>query len=292
MPGGAPANVAFHAQQLGLNSAVATRVGQDAFAAELMEFLRSKGLSTRLVQADPNHQTGTVMVSPLANGGTNYAFLENSAWDYLEPEVSLLDEIHSAKAICFGTLAQRRPLTRATIHRCLNSAPKPCLIVYDVNLRPPFFAKDWIAKSLGRAKVVKLNDDEVKQLSKMFEFESTDEIRFAKRLLDTYRQLDLVCITRGGHGCLGVSCDEVVELPGIPVQVVDTVGAGDAFTAAVIFGRLNEWPLASTLNLANHFGSLVASRAGAMPDLSTELRLLLGDLDWTYRETPLLGGNG
>ena len=285
LPGGAPANVAFHAQQLGLSTAVATRVGKDELGDGLGQFLSTQGLSTDLVQIDPNHQTGTVTVTPNDKATVDYAFLENSAWDFLEATPQLLEAVQSAQAICFGTLGQRRPVSRHTIQQCLRSLSSDCLVVYDVNLRPPFYAKDWIAKSLSHATIVKLNDEEVKVLTQLFDFRPEDEIRFAKRLLDDYKQLQLVCVTRGSRGCLAVTCGEVIELRGVPVKVVDTVGAGDAFTAAIIFGHLQKWPLASTLELANRFGALVAGRSGAMPSLSVELAELKSSLDWSFRDT-------
>jgi fructokinase len=285
LPGGAPANVAFHAQQLGLSAAVVSRVGKDLLGDELCEFLVAQGLETDLIQRDADRSTGTVTVSP-GETNTDYQFLENSAWDFLEPEPPLLEAIRFAKAICFGTLAQRRTGTRSTIQKCLRVASKNCCIVYDVNLRPPFFAKEWIVKSLEQATVVKMNSDEVKVLSKLLEFQSDSEIRLAKGLLDIYRKLELVCITRGPNGCLAVTCDERIELPGIPITVADTVGAGDAFTSAVIFGHLENWPLEATLELANRFGSLVASRPGAMPLLQEELSRLKMELNWSFRATP------
>jgi fructokinase len=285
LPGGAPANVAFHAQQLGLSAAVATRVGKDELGDDLGKFLSAQGLSTGLVQVDPNHQTGTVTVTPNDKGTVDYTFLENSAWDFLEATPELLEAVHAAKAVCFGTLGQRRPVSRHTIQQCLRSLSSDCLVVYDVNLRPPFFAKDWIAKSMSHATIVKLNDDEVKVLTQLFDFRPEDEVRFAKRLLDDFKQLQLVCVTRGSRGCLAVTCDEEIELRGVPVKVVDTVGAGDAFTAAIIFGHLQKWPLASTLELANRFGALVAGRSGAMPSLTVELSELKSSLDWSFRDT-------
>ena len=285
LPGGAPANVAFHAQQLGLSSAVATRVGKDDLGDDLRKFLSAQSLTTEFVQIDPNHQTGTVTVWPHDKSNTGYTFLENSAWDFLEATPELLEAVHSARAICFGTLGQRRPVSRHTIQQCLRSVSSDCLVVYDVNLRPPFFAKDWIAKSMSHATIVKLNDEEVKVLTQLFDFRSEDEVRFAKRLLDDYKQLQLVCVTRGSQGCLAVTCGEVIELPGVPVDVVNTVGAGDAFTAAIIYGHLQKWPLASTLELANQFGALVAGRIGAMPTLSDELSKLKSSLDWSFRDT-------
>ena len=287
LPGGAPANVAFHAQQLGLSTAVATRVGQDEFGDELLQFLQTQGLSTELVQQDSSHPTGTVTVSPGTSMSVDYTFLENSAWDFLEPKPELLAAMGAAKAICFGTLGQRRPVSRNTIQQCLNAAAKDCLIVYDVNLRSPFFSKDWILQSLKRATVVKLNLDEVKVLTKLLGFPLVDEVRFAKKLLDDFRQLSMVCITRGSEGCLGVTCDEAISLSGIAVKVGDTVGAGDAFTAAIIFGQLAGWPFAKMLDLANSFGALVASRVGAMPSMPKELASLKSTLEWSFRETKL-----
>jgi len=284
-PGGAPANVAFHAQQLGLKAAVASRIGEDELGQEICEYLVAQGLSTDLIQRDSKHATGTVTIVPGANA--SYTFLENSAWDFLEPTLSLLDAVRSAKAICFGTLAQRRSSSRYAIEKCLQAASKDCHIVYDVNLRPPFYTKETIFKSIERATVVKVNEDEVKSLAQMLEFQSHDEVRFAKGLLDRYRQLQMVCVTRGGRGCLAVTVEDLIEIPGNPVEVVDTVGAGDAFTAAVVFGLCERWPLVETLDLANRFGALVASRPGAMPLLKAELMVLKSKLDWAFRVTPL-----
>lgn len=287
LPGGAPANVAFHARQLGLNAVVASRVGTDELGNEICDFLASQCLSTQFIQRDSSHATGTVTVSPEVTEGINYQFLENSAWDFLEQKTDLLETVRAARAICFGTLAQRRLTSRNAIHKCLQTAPKDCLIVYDVNLRPPFFAKDWIERSFEQATIVKLNSDEVKTLGKVLEFPSADESRFARWLLDRYRQLQLVCVTRGSQGCLAVNCQEEFDLPGIPVTVADTVGAGDAFTSAMIYGQLHNWPLPKTLDLANKFGSLVASRSGAMPALKDELQVLKDELEWAYRITPV-----
>lgn len=285
LPGGAPANVAFHAQQLGISTAVATRVGKDQLGEELIDFLRSRGLRTEFVQLDSTHGTGTVMVWPDSKMGVGYTFLENSAWDFLEPTYELIEAVREAKVICFGTLGQRRPVARNTIHQCLNSAAKDSLIVYDVNLRPPFFARDWIIKSLKYATIAKLNSQEVKDLAKMLDVPPDDEASFAKYLLNTFPRLKLVCVTRGADGCLGVTADETIELSGIPVEVRDTVGAGDAFTAGIIYGQLAEWPLAKSLDLANHFGALVASRHGAMPALSEELENLKSMLDCSFKDT-------
>lgn len=268
-PGGAPANVAFHAQQLGLSAAVATRVGCDPLGDELLQFLARQGLSTDLVQCDAEHGTGTVTVDPRVDG-TKYKFLENSAWDFLAAEDPWLAAMATARAVCFGTLAQRSEVSRRTIHACIAATSPTCLCVYDVNLRPPFYQREWIDASLRLATMVKLNDDEVAVLATMFERPPASEIKFARWLLETY-ELDLVCITRGPGGAAAVSAEETCETSGIAVQVADTVGAGDAFTAGLIWSRLNHWSLGRGLHLANQIGALVASRPGAMPVLEGEL---------------------
>lgn len=272
LPGGAPANVAFHAQQLGLSAATVTRVGMDPLGDEICQFLRSQGLCLDLVQRDPAHGTGTVTVEA-GSAGTKYTFKPDSAWDFLEPTPALIAAMKSAKAVCFGTLAQRCPVSRNAIHACLTEASPHCLIVYDVNLRPPFYERDWIERSLQKARVAKLNDDEVRVLSTMLGATETSNGGFARWLAERF-DLELVCVTRGGDGCVLVGDNQVVDLPGVPVQVVDTVGAGDSFTAALIQTRLSGWPLRRSAEFANRVGALVASRPGAMPVLTDELAAL------------------
>lgn len=268
-PGGAPANVAFHAQQLGLTASVATRVGGDALGSELEEFLRGQQLSTTLVQRDPGYGTGTVTVQP-AGTSTSYVFLENSAWDFLELKPPLLDAARRTRAICFGTLAQRSPVSRRTIHECVAATSDDCVRVYDVNLRPPFVERTWIEASLQLATVAKLNDDEAELLAEMLGAPTDSVPAFASWLRDQF-ELDLVCVTRGAHGALAVTAEERCEVPGLSISVVDTVGAGDAFTAGIIASRLRQWPLATSLEFANRLGAAVASRAGAMPVLDRAL---------------------
>jgi fructokinase len=273
-PGGAPANVAFHAQQLGLSARVATRVGSDPLGDELCQFLSQQGLAIDLVQRDPLHGTGTVTVDPQPNGSTRYTFLENSAWDFLAADETWLAAMAAARAVCFGTLAQRNDVSRKTIHRVLAATQPECLRVYDINLRPPFFDVDWITASLKLARIVKLNDDEVRTLAPLLNAPAHDDRGFADWLRQTFA-LELVCVTRSANGAIAVAADAFVEVPGLSVTVADTVGAGDAFTAGLIWSRLHQRPLSAGLAIANRLGALVASRAGAMPDLRTEIPMLL-----------------
>ncbi len=269
-PGGAPANVAFHARQLGLSAAVATRVGTDPLGNELLAYLESKGLSTELAQRDPEHATGTVTVK-LENGSASYAFLDNCAWDFLLADDAWLKACSQTQAVCFGTLAQRQPISRESIHRCVSAVPEGSLRVYDVNLRAPFYDRLTVEASLRLANIVKLNDEEVRVLREMFDVPADDEFAFGAWLLRNF-ELDLVCITRGDQGAAAIAPDHVCQAPGIAVDVVDTVGAGDAFTAALIWSRLQRTPIDRGLAFANRVGALVASRPGAMPDVAQIMR--------------------
>lgn len=274
-PGGAPANVAFHAQQIGHRGLVASRVGCDKAGEGLVAHLADHALDTRYVQRDPLHPTGRVTVELAQADHPQYVIHEEVAWDYLEPLPVLIELMSSAAAVAFGTLAQRSPVTRATIHRCLDSTAGECLRVYDVNLRQQWYQRRWIEDSLARSTIVKLNESEAGVLTELLELEAVGELPdFGRRLIERYG-VELVCVTRGAAGCLLVSGAETVDIPGRQVTAVDAVGAGDAFTAALVSAQLRNWPLACAGRLANDVGGLVVARQGAMPDLSAELPELI-----------------
>lgn len=272
-PGGAPANVAFQAGQLGCQGIVVSRVGRDPLGDELVAFLASQGLDTGWVQRDAVHATGTVTVDTSRADHPTYVIHENVAWDHLEASADLKDLMGRSAAVCFGTLAQRWPDSRQAIHAALDAARPDCLVVYDVNLRQQWYQRSWIEQSLSRSRIVKLNGDEAAVLAELLETGAGDHVAFARAVQQRYG-VDTVCITLAERGCLLVASDEVVDSPGVRVDVVDAVGAGDAFTAALIVSRLRAWPLAAQAAFANRVGALVASRPGAMPILREEdLRL-------------------
>jgi fructokinase len=179
--------------------------------------------------------------------------------------------------VAFGTLAQRGASSRSTIHRCLEAVSPAALVVYDINLRPPFFARDWFEQSLKRSNIAKLNDDEVCTLRPLLGAPAGDDAGFARWLLDRH-SLEAVCVTRGDRGALVVTAGDLVDLAGVPINVVDTVGAGDAFTAGLIWSRLSGWPWERAARLANQIGALVASRPGAMPPLRAEFAAVVDQL--------------
>lgn len=271
-PGGAPANVAFHASQLGFRGVLCSRVGTDELGNEFLDFAQSRGLATDWVQRDPQHPTGRATVSVGPGGHAKFEFLDDAAWDHLELDERAARLVHGARAVCFGTLAQRSEDSRRAIHALLEQESSDCFIVYDVNLRQKFYERSWIEASLQRATAVKLNDDEIRVLSELLDLpQPADE--FAQAVIDRYH-VHNVCVTRGAKGVYVQGLHESVDVAGAQVDVVDTVGAGDAFTAAFIAGHLWHWPLKATTEFANRVGALVASRPGAMPDLADEFQTL------------------
>ena len=268
-PGGAPANVAFHAQQLGLAGVVFSRVGQDELGRELCAHLESNNLSTRFVQRDPHHRTGEVTVDLSSPQHPVFTIQPDAAWDYLELNDAARALAADASAICFGTLAQRSPQSRATIRGLLSLADSSCLTVYDVNFRPPFYEKAWIEESLKLARIVKLNGGEVLAIAELLNLKADDPIGVARQFQANYA-IELVCVTRGADGCILIDRNGVAEAEGVEIEGVDPVGAGDAFTAGLICGELHHWSLKVKAEFANQIAALVASREGAMPKLDAE----------------------
>ena len=275
--GGAPTNFAYVAGLLGGRSCVASRVGRDELGREAVERLERAGVSTDYIQTDDGHPTGTVGVSVDARGEALFKVNPNSAWDYLEWSDDWRGLAARADAVCFGTLGQRHPQARATILRFLSQMRPGALRVFDVNLRHSFFDAEMLAASLRLASVVKLSAEELPRIRALLRVEALgDEVASARDLVRAFG-LELVAVTRGARGSLLVTEDETDEHPGLRVRVVDTVGAGDAFAAALVHKRLRGTSLTETNEAANRVGAWVASRAGATPEQATpgELRDLI-----------------
>lgn len=293
LPGGAPANVAFHANQMGCRGLVCSRVGCDPLGDELIAFLARQGLEITLIQRDPVHPTGTVTVDASRPDQPRFTIHENVAWDYLALEPALERALGEAAAVCFGTLAQRSAISRATIERAIREVRPGCLVVYDVNLRQHFFHRDWVEASLRASHVVKLNADETVELDRLLDLDcrnaahkgSDSHLAFARAIQERFG-VDTVCVTRGERGCLLVAPEGVIDAPGVQVRVVDAVGAGDAFTAALIAARLRGWSLEAQAGFANAVGALVASRPGAMPVLGDEIERLTASYESEPGEGP------
>jgi len=262
--GGAPANFAYITNLLGDKGIPASRIGNDSLGDEALQRLTQLGLSADFVQRDPIHPTGTVKVEIDNSGQPRFDILHPVAWDFLdwsEPWHQLASE---ADAVCFGSLAQRSAQSQSTIRSFLNATRPRAVRIFDVNLRQNFYSRPVLAESMNLATIVKLNHEELPKIMHLFELENRGEKESAQRLLSVH-DLNLVCLTRGSRGSLLIPADECSEHPGIKVKIADTVGAGDAFTAAMVHGYLRGTPLAQINETANRVGAWVASQSGATP---------------------------
>src|SRR5688572_4929087 len=227
--GGAPFNFAFHCHQLGHPAVIVSRVGDDELGRELRDRVRELGLSDEFIQTDRDHPTGTVQVSLDANAVPTYTITENVAWDHIAWDSGLVALQHRARAICFGTLAQRAPISRATILHLVKEVDHSIKIL-DLNLRPPHEQAGGLAEALKYAQWLKLSREEYARLPQLIAWDELEE-DFAT-YLESILGISLICITDGPNGCELISEQGDFKLPGVPARVVDTVGAGDAFTAA------------------------------------------------------------
>jgi fructokinase len=261
--GGAPANFAYITSLLGDEGIPASRLGGDSLGADATRRLVELGLSTEFIQKDADHPTGTVKVAVDRAGQPRFEIFESVAWDFLEWTPQWQKLAQQADAVCFGSLAQRSEHSRATIGRFLLALRKSAVRVFDVNLRQNFYSAEVLSESMKLATIVKLNHEELPKIMSLFELEIRGEEASARQLL--LHGAKLVCVTRGGNGSLLVSAGESSEHPGFRVKVADTVGAGDAFTAALVHGYLRGTSLAQINETANRVGAWVASQLGATP---------------------------
>jgi fructokinase len=261
--GGAPFNFTFHCHQLGHISLMVSRVGRDPLGQDIRAAVRRLGLSDACIQEDPNHSTGTVSVAVDERGQPTFTIHEDVAYDHLDWDARLEELFAEARAVCFGTLIQRHPKARETVEEALEVAVN-ALVVYDINLRQDYYSAEVIEASLTASRWAKLNDAELLVLRDLLELSGSSERELVKDLRHRYH-LDLVALTRGENGCFIQSMEEEVELPGVRVQVVDTIGAGDAFTAGLLCLTLEGRPLAEAAAFANRLAARVAAAAGGTP---------------------------
>jgi fructokinase len=262
--GGAPANFAYMTSLLGDEGIVASRVGNDALGRSAARRLQRIGLKSTYVQLDSMHPTGTVNVEVDSAGQPSFEIAESVAWDFFQWTTDWHDLAEKADAVCFGSLAQRSPRSCATIRAFLKTVGDRTVRIFDVNLREAFYSKETLDESLRLTHIVKLNQDELKIVAKLLGHGGEEERLAARWLRDTYK-LRLVCVTRGAGGSLLVSEKEISDHPGCEISVADTVGAGDAFTAALVYHYLRHASLATLSEAANRMGAWVAGQTGATP---------------------------
>ncbi len=276
--GGAPTNFAYHAHALGAQASVITRVGNDGYGHEIRRRFREIELPESLVQVDDTHPTGTATVELSGNGLARFTLQEDVAWDHIAPVPEAHAAASSADGICFGSLAQRNELSRGTIRKLIAAAPEHALKVFDINLRQHFYSRPVVEESLRLANVLKLNEDELPVLAAIFGLVGSANTRTGMsaphkhQIEQLARRFDLrvVALTRGANGSLLYQDGRWSDFPSHPVQVVDTVGAGDSYTAAMVLGLLHKMDLDEINQIANEVARYVCSQAGATPALPTE----------------------
>jgi fructokinase len=222
-----------------------------------------------------------VSVTLNGNGIPHYVIHENAAWDRLEFTIAAALEVGGADAVCFGSLAQRSPEARAVIHQLLMTAPAAAWRVFDINLRQNYFSRDLIEQSFQFANVLKLNDHELPVLARLFGLSGR-----AREIIQAIAEkfmLKVIALTRGPAGSLLYQSGEWSDCPSIPVNVADTIGAGDAFTAALVMGLLRRMPLAEINYFADEVARFVCSHPGATPPLPQRFPERLAALDPALR---------
>jgi fructokinase len=262
--GGAPANFAYITNLLGDQGVVASRVGNDPNGAEATRKMRDLGLSCSYVQHDSQNPTGIVNVEMDGKGGHKFKIEEPSAWDFFEWNLDWQYLAAQADAVCFGSLAQRALRSRETIRQFVGAVRPDAVRVFDVNLRGHFYSPEVIDHSMKLAAVVKMNHEEIPQVMQLCGLATGDEKSSARRLMERY-DLHLVCVTRGGEGSLLLNRERSCEQPSVPIEVADTVGAGDAFTAGMVHEYLHGSSLEAMGETANLVGAWVASQVGPTP---------------------------
>jgi fructokinase len=262
--GGAPFNFTFHSYQLGWPAVMVSRVGKDELGRDLVEKCKELGLNPEFLQEDLIHPTGTVEVELDSQGQAEYEIKEDVAWDHLEWNDGLKNLAGNCAAVCFGTLCQRHSVTRNTLKNFLERCPKKTIKVFDINLRQNFYNREILEESLYKATWAKVNEQELETLTDLLGLKG-DDLKESLEILRRRYNLELAALTLGENGCLVNTKNERIYLQGHKIEVVDTIGAGDSFTAGLLVGLLKKKPLRRAITIANDLAAQVASKPGGTP---------------------------
>jgi len=268
--GGAPVNFSYHVTALGAKGVPISTIGLDPRGGKALDELRQRGLETSAISLCPDFDTGYVLAAVDAEGKARYDFPDEVAWDHLLINEYAENLITRLDAVCFGSLAQRSEQSRRAIHGFLDALRGETLKVFDINLRQDFYSRKVIEESLKRTDILKLNDEELPVLARLLDLGGSGD-RWLASLMDRYH-LKMAVLTRGGGGSLLLTPDKGSEHPGIITEVEDTIGAGDAFTAAATLGFLQEMALEDINEQANRVAAYVCSQRGGMPPMPDFLR--------------------
>lgn len=269
--GGAPTNFAYHAHCLGAQGYVISSVGQDKLGDEIIECVDKLGINKDYISFDHGHPTGTVTVELNKDGQPDYIIHENVAWDFIPAGTKLLEFASKVDTVCFGSLGQRSQTSRNTIREFLSSTKEDCIRVFDINIRQHYYSKEIIDLMLGFADVFKVNEQELPVTAELLEI-SGNEDQILEQLMNKYK-LNLIVLTKGVNGSVLFGNGQRSQLDVEEIQVADTVGAGDAFTAAVVMGLLHGNPIEEIHAHANRLAGFVCSQNGGTPELPDEIIL-------------------
>lgn len=261
--GGAPLNVAYHLNKLGVDTSIISRVGQDKDGVEINQFIEKYSFRDARIPVDPIHPTSHVEVAFNSQKEITYDILKDVAWDYIDLDEAVKRIAKTASHIVFGSLATRSQVSRNTLFELINRIP---VKIFDVNLRKPFYSKEIIQSLMEKSDIVKMNEEELSIISGWFNKNYLDETGL-NSLLDKFN-LKVIIVTSGVRGAALQSGKNYYFSKGYKTKVADTVGSGDAFLAGFISRYIRGAPLENTLEFANKMGALISQKNGGCPEYS------------------------
>ena len=268
--GGAPANFAYHAGQFGLDTIAISALGEDALADETIEALKEHNLNYLLPRVP--YPTGTVQVTLAEGGIPTYEIKEGVAWDNIPFTDEIAEIAKQARAVCFGSLAQRNAVSRENIRKFLADTPADCLKICDINLRQQFYSKEVLEDSFNICNILKINDEELVVVNRMFGYEGLDMRQTCEKMVQDY-SLKMLVLTCGTNGSYVFTDDGLTSFQDTPkVEVADTVGAGDSFTGSFCGCVLNGKSIQEAHKTAVAVSAFVCTQNGAMPVIPKELK--------------------
>ncbi len=266
--GGAPANFAYHAGQFGLDTIAISALGEDALAEETIEALKEHGLNYLMPRVP--YPTGTVQVTLAEGGIPTYEIKEGVAWDNIPYTDEMAEIAKNARAVCFGSLAQRNKVSRENIRKFLADTPADCLKICDINLRQQFYSKEVLEDSFQLCNILKINDEELVVVNRMFGYDGLDMRQTCEKMVQDYG-LKMLVLTCGTNGSYVFTDDGLTSFQDTPkVEVADTVGAGDSFTGSFCACILNGKPVQEAHKTAVQVSAFVCTQNGAMPTIPKE----------------------
>lgn len=268
--GGAPVNFAYHAGQFGIDTMAVSAIGNDKLGEDTIAEMNGKHLN-HIFPSVP-YPTGSVQVSLDEKGVPAYDIKENVAWDNIPFTNEIESVARSCRAVCFGSLAQRNAVSRNTIRKFIESTPSGCIRIFDINLRQNFYTSNVIHNSLELCNILKINDEEIMLVSRMFNYDSSNIENVCRTIMEDF-SLEMVILTCGTKGSYIFTKGGVSFMPTPKVNVADTVGAGDSFTGSFCAAILRGLPVAEAHKKAVEVSAYVCTQNGAMPEIPESMKL-------------------